>query len=163
MPKLLKINVSARREKSVSRRLGEAVCADWINRNPGGQIIERDLAGPRMPLVDWAWIDDVYNSPDHPTPEGKALLKISDGLIDELYAVDEIFVCTPMYNFGMPAALKGWVNRTFTSKYEGLVKGKKLNAVITSGGSYEPGAYYAKMDFCSGHLRAIMAFIGISD
>jgi FMN-dependent NADH-azoreductase len=122
-----------------------------------------------MPLVDWAWIDAVYHATDHPTPEGKALLKFSDALVDELYGADEILISTPMYNFGMPTALKGWVdqvvrfNRTFTAQYEGLITGKKLNAIVTSGGNYESGAYYSKMDYCSGHLRAIMAFIGITD
>jgi len=169
MPALLKVDVSPRRERSVSRQLGQAIAADWLIKERSGRIIERDLAGPRMPLVDWEWIDAVYVQPNNPTPEGEALIRFSDVLIDELYAAEEILISTPMDNFGMPAALKGWVdqvarlNRTFTAEYKELLLGKKLNAIITSGGNYEPGSYYSKMDFCSGHLRAIMAFIGITD
>ena len=107
--------------------------------------------------------------PNNPTPEGEALIRFSDVLIDELYAAEEILISTSMYNFGMPVALKGWVdqvarlNRTFTAEYKGLLLGKKLNAIITSGGNYVPGSYYSRMDCCSVHLRAIMAFIGITD
>ncbi len=168
MRKLLKVTVSPRRSQSVSRRLADEVTLEWKTEHPDGQITERDLVGPQLPWVDSFWIDAVYNPPEA-TPKDGTALGLSDRLIHEIMDADDILIATPMYNFGMPAALKAWVDQvvrfgtTFTADYRGLIEGKSLNAIITSGGAYEPGAYYSQFDFCSGHLRAIMAFIGITD
>lgn len=169
MSRLLYIDVSPRGDASVSRNLGNAVADAWLARNPGGQITLRDLSGKPLPLVDLPWIAAAYSTPDQHTPEPKAAIKVSDNLVDELLAADEVLISTPMYNFNMPAALKSWVdhivrlNRTFNAKYEGLATGKKVSVVLASGGDYSPGSYAEKMDFFSGYLRFILGFIGITD
>ncbi len=35
----------------------------------------------------------------------------SDQLVDELIAADVLVIGTPLYNFGMPAALKAWIDQ----------------------------------------------------
>ena len=50
----------------------------------------------------------------------------------EHLSADEVLITTPFYNFGIPSALKAWIdhivrlNRTFTANYEGLAKGRKV-------------------------------------
>ena len=35
----------------------------------------------------------------------------SDQLVDELIAADVLLIGAPLYNFGMPAALKAWIDQ----------------------------------------------------
>jgi FMN-dependent NADH-azoreductase len=169
MASLLKIDVSPRGDYSVSHRLGEKFLAVWNEKNPEGTVVTRDLSGHPLPYVDLPWIAAAYSTPDQHTPEQKAAIKVSNELIDELFAADEIVINTPMYNFTAPAALKAWIDhvsrldKTFNAKYEGLVKGKTVKIILASGGNYEPGAYMSKMDFFSGYMKSILGFMGMTD
>jgi FMN-dependent NADH-azoreductase len=169
MAKLLRIEISPRGDYSVSRQLGQAVTEEWQSKNPGGEVKVRDLSGEGLPFVDLPWIVAAYSTPDQHTPEQKAAIKVSDDLVDELLAADEILIASPMYNFNIPAALKGWVDhivrlgRTFNEKYEGLATSKKAKIIMASMGAYEPGAYMEKADFFSPYIKFVLGFIGITD
>jgi FMN-dependent NADH-azoreductase len=169
MPTLLHLDVSPRGDYSVSRHLSKAVADTWKKNNPGGKVIYRDLSEEPLPFVDLPWIAAAYSTPDQHTPEQQAAIYVSNQLVDELLAADEIVIGTPMFNFNVPAALKGWVDhivrlgRTFDEKYEGLATGKKARIVLASMGTYTPGAYMEKADFFSPYMRFILGFIGIKD
>ena len=132
-------------------------------------MIYRDLSEKPLPFVDLPWIAAAYSTPDQHTPEQQAAIAVSNELVDELMAADEIVIGTPMYDFGVPAALKGWVDhvvrlgRTFNTKYEGLAASKKARIVLATGGNYGPGAYMEKADYVSPYIRFIFGFIGIKD
>ena len=172
MPTLLQINVSARGDYSVSRKLSAAFAEQWKSKHPDGQVIERDLTKTELPFVDLPWIAAAYSTPDQHTPEHKKAIAISDNLIGELLQADEIVIGTPMYNFAVPAALKAWIDhvvrigKTFNAGpqgYEGLVKGKKATFIIASGGNYAPGAPAEKYNQETPYLQSVFGFIGITD
>ena len=86
----------------------------------------------------------------------------------ELKAADVLIVTTPMYNFGVPATLKAWIDlicrARLTFEYTengpvGLLEGKKAYVVITSGGV----PIGAPVDFVTPYLKQVMTFIGITD
>jgi FMN-dependent NADH-azoreductase len=75
-------------------------------------------------------------------------LRLSDRLIDEVAAADIIVMGAPMYNYGMPAALKAWfdqvarIDRTFSFDLdrgdfpiESMLSGKRL-AILSSRGEF---------------------------
>ncbi|HEY4010707.1 MAG TPA: NAD(P)H-dependent oxidoreductase [Acidobacteriaceae bacterium] len=169
MPTLLHLDVSPRGDYSVSRHLSKSVAEQWKKNNPGGKVIYRDLSVKPLPFVDLPWIAAAYSTPDQHTPEQKAAIAVSNELVDEVLAADEILIGSPMFNFNLPAALKGWVDhivrlgRTFNEKYEGLATGKKARIAMASMGTYGPGAYMEKADFFSPYIRFILGFIGIKD
>jgi FMN-dependent NADH-azoreductase len=169
MPKLLHIDVSPRGDSSVSHKLGNAVLDAWKAKNPTGEIVSRNLTHRPLPVVDLPWIAAAHSTPDQHTPEQKAAIEISDELVDELFAADEILIATPMYNFAAPAALKSWIDhivrfgRTFNAKYEGLVRGKKVSIVLAAGGDYAPGSYMEKANHFSDYVTFVFGFIGITD
>ena len=149
MSTLLKIDVSPRGEHSISRKLGNRFATEWQSNHVGGEIITRDLATTTIPYVDLPWIAGAFSAPDTHTAEHKAALKISDELIAELLAADEVVITTPMYNFNVPAVLKAWIdyivrlNKTFSFGPEGLkglATGKKVTVIIASGSEYSSGA-----------------------
>ncbi len=174
MPTLLQIDVSSRGDYSISRKLSAAYAQAWKAKNPDGTLVYRDLNQTELTFVDMTWIAGAYSTPDQQTPEHKQALKLSDELIAELEQADEIVIGTPMYNFGVPARLKAWVDhivrigKTFNAGpkgYEGLLagKGKKAVFLIATGGNYSPGAPAEKYNQESPYLQSILGFIGITD
>ncbi len=168
MPTLLKIDVSPRGDYSVSRKLGQTFAEEW-RKTHDGTITARDLARTPLAFVDMPWIAGAYSTPDQHTPEQKAALAVSDELIAELFAADHILITTPMYNFSIPAALKAWIDhivragKTFTSSYEGLVKGKKVTVLIAAGSDYAPGSPMESYNAETPYLKLILGFIGMTD
>ena len=173
MPTLLHIDVSPRGSFSISKQLSAAAVAAWKAKHPTGKVIERDLSKTELSFVDVHWIMGAYTPPEKHSEEHKRALALSDELVGELQAADEIVIGTPMYNFGVPAALKAWIDHVErfgeTFAYgakglpEGLLKGKKLIVTIASGGRYAAGTQLEYLDHELPYLRMIFGYIGITD
>jgi FMN-dependent NADH-azoreductase len=175
MATLLHINVSPRKDYSISRQLGNAAVQAWKERNPGGRVIERDLANTPLTFVDLDWIVGAFSPPEQHNENHKRALALSDELVSEIVGADEIILATPMYNFAVPAALKAWVDHVVragkTFRYtsagapEGLLAGKnkKVLAIIASGGSYAEGSGLSALDHAVPYLRFIFGFMGVTE
>jgi FMN-dependent NADH-azoreductase len=175
VPILLHITVSPRGNHSISRQLGAAAVREWKERNPGGRVVERDLAKTSPSFVDSEWIVGASSSPETHTEGHKRAITISDELISELKQADEIVLDTPMYNFAIPAVLKAWIDHVVragkTFRYtsagtpEGLLAGKniKVLVIIASGGKYTGDPGLAALDYEAPYLRFILGFMGITD
>ena len=105
--KVLRIDASMRRAGSVSRALTDAFVATL----PDTEVVTRDLAETRLPQIDEAWIGANFTPAGDRTDEQTAVLALSDELVAELRTADTIVIGVPVYNFGVPAALKAWVDR----------------------------------------------------
>lgn len=169
MPSLLAIESSPRGDYSISRQLTSKFIDDWKKEHAGGNIVVRDLMKTTLPFVDLPWIMGAYTPAEQHSPEIKQALAISNELIAELMAADHLVIGTSMYNFSIPAILKAYIDHivrigvTFTSSYEGLVKGKKLTIILASGGVYTPGAPTEGYNVAISYLKQVFGFIGITD
>ena len=172
MPSLLHLDSSPRGGRSHSRALTAEFARAWQAAHPDGRVVYHDLGHQPVPLVSEAWIAAAYSTPAEHTPEGAAAIAVSDALVDELFAADEVLIGAPMYNFGVPAALKAWVDqvvrarRTFDpATYQGLIPAGKKVVVITAsgGGGYGPGEARASVNYVDPYLRAVLGFIGLTD
>lgn len=169
MPSLLALTASPRGSYSISNALTETFMAAWQKNHSLGSVTKRDLFETKLPFVDLPWIAGAYSPADQHTPEMKQALAISDELIAELKAADHIVLGTPMYNFSTPAILKAWIdhvvriNETFSPSYEGLVHGKKVTVIISSGSVYTAGSHMESYNLESAYLKQILGFIGITD
>ncbi len=169
MPKLLAITASPRGAYSVSTSLTHKFVDAWKKNHSDGTVVTRDLSQTDLPFVDLPWIAGAYSPAEQHTPEMTKALAISDELIAELQAADHIVIGTPMYNFAVPASLKAWIDHivrfgvTFTASYEGLLKNKKVTAIVASGGVYSPGSHMEGYNFETAYLKHILGFVGITD
>src|ERR1700732_2624566 len=112
MPTLLAVEVSPRHGFSTSRRLTAHFVDTWKAAHPGSAVVVRDLMKtPPPPRVDHAWIGGASAPREQHSPENAAAIKISDELIAELKAADEIIIGTPMFNFSIPAVLKAYIDQ----------------------------------------------------
>jgi FMN-dependent NADH-azoreductase len=171
MPTLLQID-SSPLESSISRELTATYVAAWKAANPSGSVTSRNLSEAPASPIDQAWVGAAYTPDENQTAEQKEILALSNELIDEIQAADEIVIGAAMHNFGVPAVLKLWIDqiarRGKTFAYgangpEGLLKGKKATILISTGGVYDAGSPAAAMNFVEPYLRAVFGFLGITD
>ena len=164
---VLEVAASGRNDGSVSRMLSADLIAALEERHGRIELARRDL-NKGLRFVDEAWINANFTATEERSAEQRAVLAESDALVAELKAADVLVIGAPIYNFGVPAALKAWIDMVararLTFRYtengpRGLLEGKKAYLVVASGGVPVDSA----VDFATPYLRHALAFIGIDD
>jgi len=164
---ILKIEGSARSSGSITRTLTAEVVEALEAQHGEVSLVTRDLADG-IGLIDERWIAANFTPDEERNDIQRAALAESDALVEELKAANILVIGAPIYNFGVPAALKAWVDMIararLTFRYSdkgpvGLLKGKKAYVVIASGGT----PVDSEIDFATPYLRHALRFIGITD
>lgn len=164
--KILRVDASGRKTGSISRQLANRTIDHFASKG-AVQVYSRDLT-ETLPFVDEDWITANFTPADQRTEAQKSKLGLSDMLVEELKAIDTLILSTPIYNFGVPAALKAWIDmiarvgRTF--KYTekgpiGLLENKRAIILVASGGT----KMGSEIDFNTPYLQHVMGFVGIRD
>lgn len=163
MKTLLQLHTSLNGADSLSSSLANDYTSRWLRANPGGRVIERDLATTPVPHLSAETFAAFLGNADGGAASGAVTL--SDELIGELQAADEVVLAVPMYNFGIPSTLKAYFDHVaragvtfhYTSEGpEGLLTGKRALVFATRGGRYAG----TPNDVQSGYLRIIFDFLG---
>ncbi|MFC9664145.1 FMN-dependent NADH-azoreductase [Nocardia sp. NPDC127606] len=176
MAQLLQLDASPRRSRSHTRTLVEEFVARWSEGRPGDAVIRRDLGHEPPPHLTEDWIAAAFTTPGERTPQMRDTLAYSDQLVDELFASDVLVLGVPMYNFGVPAMLKAYIDqivrvgRTFSfdpeaaAPYTPLTAGKRAFVIVGTGDAgYETGGPLASMNHVEPYLRTALGFIGIDE
>ncbi|MGO4999351.1 FMN-dependent NADH-azoreductase [Oceanisphaera sp. W20_SRM_FM3] len=160
---VLHINSSARLSNSNTRIIGQ-----YLVDALAEPTISRDLAQQPLPTINAEDLMAVHSSSASDSASLKAQLSLSEQLIDELRNADTLILAAPMYNFGIPATLKQWIDSicragvSFKYTEQGPVGllGIKRAFIITASGGTPVGS---EMDFASRYLEHICKFIGIGE
>jgi FMN-dependent NADH-azoreductase len=164
---ILRLDASANINTSNSKKLGDELIDRLLALHPDAIVQQRDL-NQDIAFIDENWVAANFTPVDQRSEAQRELLAFSDKLIDEIKQADAIVLTTPMYNFGIPATLKAWIDLisragvTFRYTAEGpvgLIKGKRVDIVITTGGV----PLQSPVDFVSDYLKQVFRFIGIED
>ncbi len=165
---ILQVNSSARREGSHSTRLATRLVERLREVDPEATLTVRDLAVVPHPVLDEAALGALFTPASHRTPEQAARVALDDALIAEIQAADVVVLGVPMYNFGVPAQLKNWIDaisraqvtfRYTASGPEGLLKGKRVYVALTRGGTYRNTPADTQVPY----LKTVLAFLGMTD
>ena len=165
--RILEVSASRRAQDSVSRTLSNDVLNALRQRFGETSLVRRDLADG-LPFVDAGWIEATFTPEEQRSERHREALALSDELVAELQAADTIVITAPMYNFGIPAVLKAWIDLVararLTFRYtengpEGLLKGKQAYVVVTTGGV----PIGSPVDFVTPYLKQALSFVGIDD
>ena len=168
---ILQINSSARADGSHSTRLAGTVVDRLRAGATVGQpvaVTVRDLGQTPHPELNEATLQALFTPSEQRTPAQAARVALDDALITELQAADVVVLGVPMYNFGVPAALKNWIDAISRAKVtfqytangpEGLLKGKKIYVVLTRGGQYRNTPSDTQVPY----LRTVLSFLGMTD
>ncbi|MGB9067470.1 MAG: NAD(P)H-dependent oxidoreductase [Candidatus Acidiferrales bacterium] len=172
MTTLLHIDSSPLYGRSVSRELTATFVTEWKVSHPNGEVVYRDLNAIAIPPVSAEWVGAVYTAQDARTPQQKQLLSLSDSLVAELDRAHEYVIGVPMHNFGVPSALKLWIDhiarvgKTFSyagGAPKGLLTGKNATFLIATGGIYDAQTQMASFNFVEPYLRSVFGFLGVTD
>jgi FMN-dependent NADH-azoreductase len=168
MKTLLQINASLFGNHGQSSQLAERFVADWREQNPDATLIRRDLAADPVPHLTAETFQAFITKPEERSAAQQKAVGYSDSLIDELKRADVIALGLPMYNFGVPSALKAYFDHVaragetfrYTEKGPvGLLGGKKAYVFGTRGGIHAG----TPRDTETQYVRDFLAFLGIQD
>lgn len=166
--KVLQINSSARGEGSNSTRVANTIVERLRAANPGASVVVRDLARNPHPSLDEAALGALFTPAEQRTAEQAARVALDDALIAEIQAADAVVLGVPMYNFGIPAQLKNWLDAIARAKVtfqytangpEGLLKTKTVYVAFARGGRYRDTPADTQVPY----LKTILGFLGMTD
>jgi FMN-dependent NADH-azoreductase len=149
-------------EASASRTVTAAFADAWRAAHPDGTVVHRDLAAEPLPHIDVVTVSAAFADPAAHTAEQAAAHAARLALIEQAEAADAIVIGAPMYNFGVASSLKAWIDhvimhgRTLGEGTQSLA-GKPVVIVASRGGSYEPGAPRAEMEFVKNYLAGVFS------
>jgi len=166
---ILQVNSSARADGSHSTRLANTV-VERVQRSlpEAGTLVVRDLGRQPHPELNETALQALFTPAEQRSAEQAARVALDDALIAELQAADVLVLGVPMYNFGVPAALKNWIDAIARAKVtfqytangpEGLLKGKKVYIALTRGGQYRNTPSDTQVPY----LRTVLSFLGMTD
>jgi FMN-dependent NADH-azoreductase len=171
MTTILQLNASIFPDGAQSTRLAGEFARALQNQSGRGstsRLVVRDLASRPVPHLTAERFAAFGTPVEQRTVDQQKAVAESDALIDELRQADVIVLGLPMYNFGVPSALKAYFDHVaragVTFRYtangpEGLLKGKKAYVFATRGGRYAG----TPSDVQSAFVRQILGFLGIED
>ncbi|HEV7439022.1 MAG TPA: NAD(P)H-dependent oxidoreductase [Methylobacterium sp.] len=169
--RLLHIDGSILGAHSVSRTVSAAIVDRLRSEIPDLAVTHRDLAASPLPHLSGATLAGQQPNATN-TPDVARDVALGGQVLDEFLAADIVVIGAPLYNFTISSQLKAWIDRilvagrTFrygTGGAEGLVGHKRVIVAVARGGFYGPGTPYAPAEHAESYLRAVLAFIGVSD
>ncbi len=168
MATLLQINTSLFGDNGNSSQLSNEFVQRWKAQNPQGQVITHDLARENIPHLDASRVQALFTPQEQRSAEQQAVVDYSDTLIGEIQAADVIVLGVPMYNFGIPSALKAYFDHLaragVTFKYTetgsvGLLNDKPVYILAARGGVYLGQVSDTQSTF----LKTFLGFLGLKD
>ncbi len=165
---ILQINSSARTTGSHSSRMAAEMVQRLQATNPSAAFTLRDLGRTPHPALDEATLQALFTPTDQRSAVQAARVAQDEALIAELQAADVVVLGVPMYNFGVPAALKNWIDAIarvgVTFKYTdkgpvGLLAGKKVYVALARGGLYRDTPADTQVPY----LKTVLGFLGMTD
>lgn len=169
MTVLLRIDASARLDGSITRELTDRFIDAWLAIEPDAQVLARDVGRQPPSIVSEASIRAGFTPANRRSPAMRDALAESMILIDELRQADVLVLGVPLYNYGLPASLKAWIDQivrpgeTFSFDLErgdfpirSALSGKSL-VVLSSRGEFgfEPGGIRDGWNHMNPHLRTV--------
>ncbi|RZS46653.1 FMN-dependent NADH-azoreductase [Sphaerotilus mobilis] len=169
---ILQVNTSARTATADAGSLSSRLAAELVGRlqarQPAARVVVRDLARDPHPVLDEAALQALFTPAEQRSPAAAARVAQDDVLIAEVQAADVLVIASPMFNFGVTAQLKNWIDAIararVTFQYTatgpvGLLTGKKVYVVATRGGIHRD----LPSDTQVPYIRQVLGFLGMTD
>lgn len=162
MTTIFRLDSSIRVEGSTSRAVADTLEAAIVEAEGDGVTVTRRDVGTQ-PLDGSLWATSAFAGfvPEESwTPEQRAAKTQAAQLADEVVEADVLIIATPLYNFGVSAHLKLWIDTLISDPRFApgteTVKGKPAFLVVAKGGGYGEGTPRAGWDHATAYLRRIL-------
>jgi FMN-dependent NADH-azoreductase len=160
MAHLLHIDSSAVSDGSVSRKIAGTFRTAW--QDAGGTVTHRDLGNEPVPPLRAELIAAGVAPADQRTAAQAETFEPRRRLVQEVLDADAYLFAVPMYNWGVPATFKAWLDQiivagqTLVQGGKGPLAGRPATAVLSYGGGYDPGTPREGWDFVEPYLRRVL-------
>jgi FMN-dependent NADH-azoreductase len=161
--KLFRLDASIRTTGSVTRAIADTAEYSWLAEHPSSTVTRRDIGASPLPSTAWVTAVGARHTPqDQRTPEQVDAVQLAATLGDELIDADAYLFGVPLYNFGVPAHFKMWVDLLLTdprlpSGGPSPVAGRPSVLVLARGGGYGAGTPREGWDHASPYILRILA------
>jgi FMN-dependent NADH-azoreductase len=173
--RVLHLDASARNSRSHTRRLSAQLIADLQRSCPEMSIVRRDVAADPPPPVSEDWIAAAFTAESQRTPGMRGVLRLSDDMVNELFACDLYVFGIPMYNYSVPSVFKSYIDqivrvgRTFSfdpndklQPYRGLLPNKSMVLVTARGDAgYGPNGPHRAKNHLEPYVTEVFGFLGV--
>lgn len=165
---ILQLNSSIFGDDGQSSRLADEFVSRLRQRRRDVRVIRRDFSESPVPHLTRERFEAALTPLPQRSREQGLDAAIADQLVNELREADTVVIGLPMYNFGIPSALKAWFDHVarsgVTFRYtpdgpEGLMTGKKVYVLATRGGIYSGTA----ADQQTPYVKQFLSFLGMDD
>ncbi len=165
---ILQINASLRAGNGHSTRVSDNIVAHLQARHPDARVTRRDLVQNPHPMLDDAAFAALTTPAEQRSAAQAARVALDDAAIAEVQATEVIVLGVPMYNYGIPAQLKHWIDAIaragVTFRYtpqgpEGLLKGKTVYVALARGGRHRDTPADTQVPY----LKTVLGFLGMTD
>jgi FMN-dependent NADH-azoreductase len=159
---LYRLDASFRVEGSFSRQFADIVENEWRATNPDETIVRRDIGTDPIPATSWAAaVTAGFTPADQVSDEQKAATALAAELADEVVGADALLFAVPLYNYGVSAYFKTWVDLIVTDPRMSAgvpqpLSGKPAVLVTVRGGGYGAGTPRAGWDHATPYMVRIL-------
>jgi FMN-dependent NADH-azoreductase len=160
MAHLLHVDSSAFSAGSVSRKIAGTFRTAW--HDAGGTVTHRDLGREPVPPLREELIAAGAAPAEGRTAAQAELFEPRRRLIQEVLDADAYLFAVPMYNWGVPATFKAWLDQiiiagqTLVHGGQGPLAGRPATVVLSYGGGYDPGTPREGWDFVEPYLQRVL-------
>jgi FMN-dependent NADH-azoreductase len=172
MATLLHILAHPSPETSMTTGIATAFLDAYRETHPGDVVEVLDLYRDRVSYLTAAAISAMtkHDQPETMNDEERAAWEEITGHLRQFCGADKYLVTAPMWNLGVPAVLKAYIDQIvqagITFRYAGpgmavgMLAGRRMVVVSSRGGVYSQPVML-EFEMCVRFLRAIFGFIGI--
>jgi FMN-dependent NADH-azoreductase len=159
-PTMLRIDSSIRSTDSITREIADTFERHWRETRPEARVVRRDVGLSPPAYLTELEHTAMFVPSEYRTPEQAAAQSEAAVLAEELFEATTVLICAPLYNLGIPAGLKTWLDRIYTDirLFPGFgitrpLTGRRCVVVSARGGAYGPGTPMDGWDYEEPYLR----------
>jgi len=168
MKTLLRIDSSPRKLSSISRQLADVLQHKLENETEYTTTNRDTYYDDLVKLGNEDSVNGYFTPEDQQSEAQKNAVQASNILASEFAKADAYLFAVPMYNFGVSAGLKTYIDLIarvgISFEYtdngpKGLLTDKKAYVIITTGGT----KLGTEVDHVTGYMTTFLNFLGITD
>ncbi|WP_433218356.1 FMN-dependent NADH-azoreductase [Dactylosporangium sp. CS-047395] len=157
---LFRLDASVRTTGSVSRALADTAEQAWLAEHPGATVTRRDIG--LEPLPSDLWAKAARSAVDPTAPKAPEAVDLNAKLSAELLEADAYVFAVPLYNWGIPAHFKTWIdlvllNPRFGGAGDRPLAGRPAVLAMSRGGGYSPGTPKHGWDHSGPYVQRVLA------
>ncbi|WP_433059135.1 FMN-dependent NADH-azoreductase [Dactylosporangium sp. CS-033363] len=157
---LFRLDASVRTTGSVSRALADTAEQAWLAEHPGATVTRRDIG--LEPLPSDLWAKAARSAVDPTAPKAPEAAEVTATLAAELLDADAYVFAVPLYNWGVPASFKTWIdlvllNQRFGGGGDRPLAGRPAVLAMSRGGGYGPGTPKHGWDHNGPYVQRVLA------